>query len=314
MKKLLGIVVLGLLWCNVSFADKDTIIVNTYEDHIKAFEKKELIFDDYRIYTHRPGGIKIRRLSDGKQLAVFSDKFKIKYYNDGEGLFDFILDEKTEKIYLKFMGVELLKWEGRYVSKHDAHFFQVFTTNDEPFHYYIILRGGKQIALNIKKFTKKIDKAVMKTKIRLAAKYNITLEQIELILNRRKEAKNKELEKIIGREKEKSLNEASKEAMDKALQASINETLQTSINQELAAQLEETIGQAMAKEFEDILVEGMESEFASMIDEAVAEAVSEGISAATAEAALKAIMEVFAAGGTEAEAMAACQAVAGDAC
>ena len=306
MKKLLVIVVLGLLWCNVSFADKDTIIVNTYEDHIKSFEKKELIFDDYRIYTHRPGGIKIRRLSDGKQLAVFSDKFKIKYYNDGEGLFDFILDEKTEKIYLKFMGVELLKWEGRYVSKHDAHFFQVFTTNDEPFHYYIILRGGKQIALNIKKFTKKIDKAVMKTKIRLAAKYNITLEQIELILKRRKEAKNKELEKIIGREKEKSLNEASKEAMDEALQASIN--------QELAAQLEETIGQAMAKEFEDVLVEGMESEFASMIDEAVAEAVSEGISEATAEAALRAIMEVFAAGGTEAEAMAACQAVAGDAC
>ena len=56
----------------------------------------EMLFGDYRIYTHRPGGIKIRRLSDNKQLVVFSDKFKIKYYNDGEELFDFILNEKKK--------------------------------------------------------------------------------------------------------------------------------------------------------------------------------------------------------------------------
>ena len=168
---------------------QDVITVNTFRDSIKEFEKKELIFDDYRIYTHRPGGIKIRRLSDNKQLAVFSDKFKIKYYNDGEGLFNFILDKKDQKIYVKFKGVELLKWEGRYVAKHNAHFFQLVTFNDEPFHYYIVLNGGRQIALNLKKFTKKIDKAVAEVKIKLAAKYNITIEQIELILKRRKDAK-----------------------------------------------------------------------------------------------------------------------------
>ena len=343
MKKLLGIVVLGLLWCNVGFADitsqllklnemyrsgtiteeefkkaksillkmdeskteeaetkitKDVITVNTFRDHIKEFEKKELIFDDYRIYTHRPGGIKIRRLSDNKQLAVFSDKFKIKYYNDGEGLFDFVLDEKDEKIYIKFKGVELLKWESRYVAKHNAHFFQLVTFNDEPFHYYIVLNGGKQVALNLKKFTKKIDKAVNKAKIRLAAKYNITLEQIELILKRRKDAKNKELEGIIGKKKDEILEEAFRESVDK----------------ELAKQLEETIGQAMAKEFDAIIIEGMEAEFASLIDQAIQEAVSEGISQATAEAAVRAIMEVLGAGGSEAEAMAACRAIAGDAC
>ena len=343
MKKLLGIVVLGLLWCNVGFADitsqllklnemyrsgtiteeefkkaksillkmdeskteeaetkisKDVITVNTFRDHNKEFEKKELIFDDYRIYTHRPGGVKIKRLSDNKQLAVFSDKFKIKYYNDGEGLFDFVLDEKDEKIYIKFKGVELLKWESRYVAKHNAHFFQLVTFNDEPFHYYIVLNGGKQVALNLKKFTKKIDKAVNKAKIRLAAKYNITLEQIELILKRRKDAKNKELEGIIGKKKDEILEEAFRESVDK----------------ELAKQLEETIGQAMAKEFDAIIIEGMEAEFASLIDQAIQEAVSEGISQATAEAAVRAIMEVLGAGGSEAEAMAACRAIAGDAC
>ncbi len=343
MKKLLGIVVLGLLWCNVGFADitsqllklnemyrsgtiteeefkkaksillkmdeskteeaetkisKDVITVNTFRDSIKEFEKKELIFDDYRIYTHRPGGVKIRRISDNKQLAVFSGKFKIKYYNDGEGLFDFILDEKDQKIYVKFKGVELLKWESRYVAKHNAHFFQLVTFNDEPFHYYIVLNGGKQVALNLKKFTKKIDKAVNKAKIRLAAKYNITLEQIELILKRRKDAKNKELEGIIGKKKDEILEEAFRESVDK----------------ELAKQLEETIGQAMAKEFDAIIIEGMEAEFASLIDQAIQEAVSEGISQATAEAAVRAIMEVLGAGGSEAEAMAACRAIAGDAC
>ena len=278
--------------------NKDVIVVNTFRNHIKEFEKKELIFDDYRIYTHRPGGVKIKRLSDNKQLAVFSDKFKIKYYNDGAGLFDFILDEEDEKIYVKFKGVELLKWEGRYISKHNAHFFQLVTFNDEPFHYYIVLNSGKKIALNLKKFTKKIDKAVAKVKIRLASKYNITLEQIELILKRRKDAKNKELEGIIGKKKDEVLDEA----------------LRDTVNKELARQLEATIGHAMAKEFDAIIIDGMETEFASLINQAVQEAVAQGIAAATAEAALRAVLEVFAAGGTEAEAMAACKKVVGDEC
>ena len=34
----------------------------------KVFEKAELTFKDYKIYTFRPGGIKVKRISDGKQL------------------------------------------------------------------------------------------------------------------------------------------------------------------------------------------------------------------------------------------------------
>ena len=274
---------------------KEVITVNTFRDSSKEFEKKELIFDDYRIYTHRSGAIKIRRLSDNKQLAVFSDKFKIKYYNDGEGLFDFILDEKEGKIFLKFNGVELLKWEGQFVEKHNAHFFQVITYNDEAFHYYILVQG-KVVALNIKKFEKKIAKSVEKVKIRLAAKYNITLEQIELILKKRKEAKNKELEKAISKKKEEILDEALKDSVEK----------------ELAKQLQETIGEAMAKEFEHAIIEGMEDELIAAVNEAVAEAVSEGISEAAAEAGIRAFLEVLAAGGSEQEAWDAGCAAAGE--
>ena len=69
----------------------------------KGFEKMELVFGDYRIYTHRPGAIKIRRLSDNKQLIVLRDKFQINYYNDGEDIFDFKLDEENKKFQWNLM-------------------------------------------------------------------------------------------------------------------------------------------------------------------------------------------------------------------
>ena len=58
----------------------------------------------------------------------------------------------------------------------------------------------------------------------------------------------------------------------------------------------------------------MEQEFASAVDEAIAEAVAAGVSAAAAQAAIEAMLAVYAAGGTDEEAMAACQSHAGDAC
>ena len=126
----------------------------------KDFEKMELVFGDYRIYTHRPGAIKIRRLSDNKQLIVLRDKFKINYYNDGEDIFDFNLDLENQKISMELNGIKILHWEGRYVEKHRAHFLQMFVLNEQPFHFYIILDGGRKVALNMAKFTKKIDLAI----------------------------------------------------------------------------------------------------------------------------------------------------------
>ena len=63
------------------------------------WEKMEFIIDDYRFYTHRPGGVKVVRISDGKTLAVISDKFKIKYKNGGENLF--IVKKYKENIIQK---------------------------------------------------------------------------------------------------------------------------------------------------------------------------------------------------------------------
>tara|TARA_Y100000590_G_scaffold66439_1_gene71974 strand:- start:584 stop:1510 length:927 start_codon:yes stop_codon:yes gene_type:complete len=308
MKNLSITLVLLLFYCNLSFSQ--SIKLNKLSNNKNTYEKMEMLLGNYRIYTHRPGGIKIKRISDNKPLVVFSDKFKIKFYNNGDKIFDFILDEKKENISIRYNDIELFSWKGKYVPKHRAYFFQVLTYDNKPFHYYIKLQGGKPtIAINMGKFEKKIAKAVSKAKIRIAAKYNITPEQIDLILKRRQKTVDKKIEKIIDEEKkilEKTLDKSLKKTMDK--------TLQASIDNELASQIEETIGQEIAKEFDSIIIDGMEEEFASIVDEAVQEAINEGISQATAEAAIRAIMDVLSRGGSEEEAMEACRAIAGDAC
>ena len=286
------------------------IKINKISGSNSIYEKMEMIFDDYRIYNHRAGGLKIKRISDGKQLVVFSDKFKVKYYNGGEKLFDFFLDEENYEISVKYQNIELFTWIGKYVSKHKAYFFQLISYDNTPFHYYIKLEGGKApIALNMKKFDDKIAKAVSKAKIRIAAKYNMTPEKIDLILKRRQMAIDKKIEKVIEEEK-KALNEA----VNESLQKTLDKTLQASLNQELEKEIEDSIGKEIAKEFDAIIIDGMEEEFASIVDEAVQEAINEGISKATAEAAIRAVMEVFERGGTEEEAMNACREIAGDAC
>ena len=300
--------ILLLFFCKSSFSQ--TVKVNKLSNNKETYEKMEMLFGNYKIYTHRPGGIKIKRLSDNKQLVVFSDKFKIKFYNEGDKIFDFILDEKKENISVRYNDIELFSWKGKYVPRHQAFFFQILTYDNKPFHYYIKLIGGKpSVALNMQKFDTKIAKAVSKAKTRIAAKYNITPEQIDLILKKRQRTVDKKIEKIVGEEKK-----VIEKTMDNKIQKVIDNSLQASINNELASQIEDTIGQEIAKEFDSILIDGMEQEFASIVDDAIQEAINEGISEATAEAAIRAIMDVLAAGGTEEEAMAACKAIAGDAC
>lgn len=295
----------------------EVIEIRKFKDNNpNSFEKLEFILGDYRIYTHRPGGVKVRRLSDDKQLLVISDKLKIKYYNDGRKIFDFKTDEIEEnrkKFKLQLGGVTILNGEGKYVKKHRAHFYQIWAL-DTPFHYYISLHGGRDVALNMEKFDAKIEKAVSKAKVLLAAKHGITVEQINLLLKRKKEKALKKLEAIIGEEKEKFI--------EKETEKAVEATLEASINQELQAELEKTIGQAMSNEFVNAIEEAsgqaieqaIEDEIASAIDSAIAEAVTEGISEATAAAAIQAMLEVWARGGSDEEAMQACRAHAGDAC
>tara|TARA_B100001540_G_scaffold289042_1_gene284703 strand:+ start:194 stop:1111 length:918 start_codon:yes stop_codon:yes gene_type:complete len=254
------------------------------------YEKMEIIFDDYRLYTSRPGAIKIKRISTNELLVLFSDKFKIKFFNDGEDLFDFILDEEKGKIFLKHDERTILHWEGRYIKKHNANFYQILAQGYIPFHFYIKLPGKTSIGLNMESFSARIDKAIAEAKVRIAAKYNISLETIEAILKKQDDKINNELSEIVDEKKEELLELASKKAVEET------------ISSEVDKQVELSIGAAMAKEFDAIIIDGMEDVLAQAVNEAVAEAVSEGISEAAAEAGIRAALEVLARGGSEQDA------------
>ena len=88
--------------------DKKNIIIRPFTKQAKGteeFEKMELIVGDYRVYTHRPGGMKIRRISDNKQLAVYGDKMNLKFYNKQTSI---IYPDKIEIFLLKFFSLIFL--------------------------------------------------------------------------------------------------------------------------------------------------------------------------------------------------------------
>ncbi len=296
-----------------------TIEIKKYKDNVgeKSMELMEMTIGDFRVYSHRPGGIKVRRISDGQQLLVISDNLKVAYYGDSKDkdIVDLIhnTEDKTKPtLTLKIKKIPVLRWEGKYVAKHRATFYQVMALGNKPFQYYIKLtkKGNPVVGLNMSKFDRKIERAVSKAKTRLAAKYEISIDQIDKIMKARESKAIQELESVIQKEE------------DKIMEASLDNLVDSAINEELAAELEKTIGEAMANEFISAIEsetgaaidQAIQDEIATAIDQAIEEAVALGIDKATAAAAIQAMLEVYARGGTDAEAMAACQSIAGDAC
>ena len=294
-----------------------TVEIKKYKDNVgeETMELMEMTIGDFRVYSHRPGGIKVRRISDGQQLLVISDNLKVTYYGDSKDIVDIehnTEDKNNPMLNLKIKKVPVLRWKGKYVPKHRATFYQVMAIGNKPFQYYIKLtkKGNPVVGLNISKFDRKIENAVAKAKTRLAAKYEISIDEINKIMKNRESKAVAQLESVIQKEE------------DKIMQASLDNLVDSAINEELAAELERTIGEAMANELISAIEaetgaaidQAIQDELAAAIDQAVAEAVALGIDEATAAAAIQAMLEVYARGGTDAEAMAACQSIAGDAC
>ena len=293
------------------------IEIRKYKDNVgqENMELMEMNIGDFRIYSHRPGGIKVRRISDGKQLLVISENLKINYYNESHRKKIIRVENNEDKLQPKLKlfinDVPVLSWEGKYVSKFNATFYQIFALGNKPFQYYIKLsKVGSVVGLNMNKFDRKIDKAVAKAKTRLAAKYNISIDQINSIMRERENKTIKELEGVVKKEQEK------------VFEASLTDVIEESVNSELAKELQQTIGDAMANELINAIEAetgqaidaAVQDELSAAIDEAIAEAVAMGIDEATAAAALQAAMEVWARGGSDAEAYAAAQAACGGQC
>ena len=327
----------------------------------KNFEKAEIIYKDYRIYTFRPGGIKVKRISDGKELLSIVDNFKVKFKNNSESIIsvdysemkrpsfeeqanfrieqgkkrgkqtlDVLLDpvgslkkygEKLKKfsksgdidevkfkkdykslipkesIYLKLKieGVPILNADGRYVNHHDVFFYQFLTSTFEPFHYYIKLRKRPSIALNMYSFNKRVDRAVRKAKDRLSKEHNISIDEIDKIIEDR-----------INRETDDVINQSVENAVNDSVAAAIEESVGAAMAEQLTLAIEQATGEAIDR--------ALTAELGAAIDAEISRAVAMGIDEAAVTAGWEAYFEVIGAGGTAEEASAAAYDACGSSC
>jgi len=323
----------------------------------KSYEKASFTYKDYEIYTFRPGGIKVKRISDNKVLVTITDRLKVKFSNNGEkyikikksgterptaeqelkhgagqvkdlikGTKDLLLnpgkvlkrvEESVKTLDLRELksggdvrklipkdsikfsmyieGAKILKVDGRYVGKHRAFFYQFMTTNYQPFHYYVLLQRRAPIAFNMEMFNKRVDTAVRKAKERLAKEHNITLEQID---------------EIIQRKVESEVDQATNEAVEQAVQDSVAQAIEETVGEAMARGLVEAIEAATGEAIDDAL----EAELGAAIDAEIARAVEMGIDEAAVTAGWQAYFETLAAGGTEAQAVEAAYAACGGPC
>lgn len=276
----------------------------------EKFIKYEFYIDNFRVHTLNPGTIRIDNMLTGETDVTLTGNFNVKLTNNGKNFFEFQFDEQNLKSKLFYKGRMLINWTGKYVSRYQATFYQMQVLGYQPFHYYIVIPGKNYISLNFTLFDKKIKKAVDKVKKEMAIKFDISIEDIDKIMDRRNESINNEIESVISEEKQKIIQELTNKYAGQEITDAIRQEIENTIGEEMAnaliSEIERATGQAIDS--------AVERELAAAINEAVEYAIQQGVSAAAAEAAIAAMLWVYANGGSDEDAMEACRAHAGDAC
>ncbi len=289
--------------------DRIKIRKSTTSKNVK-FVKYEFYLDNYRIHTLGPGTIRADNLLTGETDLTIGGHFKSKINNDGKKNFELIVDKENLSAKLNYKGRMLINWTGKFVAHHSATFFQMQVLGYMPFHFYIMLPGKNPISVNIEKFNRKIERAVERVKKEMAIKFDISIDDIDKILERKNKSINDEIENVISEEKQKVIQELTDKYAGQEITDAIREEIEKTIGEEMANALISEIEQATGQAIDDAI----EKELADAINEAVAYAIQEGVSQAAAEAAIAAMLWVYAQGGTDEEAMEACRQFAGDAC
>jgi|TARA_B110000483_G_C18150957_1_gene525403 hypothetical protein len=276
----------------------------------EKFEKYEFYIDNFRVHTLGPGTIRIDNMLTGETDVTLTGNFNVKLTNNGQNFFEFQFDEQNLKSNLLYKGRMLINWTGKYVSRYQATFHQMQVLGYQPFHYFIVIPGKNYISLNFKLFDKIIKKAVDKVKKEMALKYNLSIEDIDKIMNKRNELVNNEVEKVISKEKQKIIEELTNKYAGQEITDAIRQEIEKTIGEEMSnaviSEIERVTGQAIDS--------AVERELAAAINEAISYAIQQGVSEAAAKAAIEAMIWVYANGGSDEDAMEACRAHAGDAC
>ena len=275
------------------------------------FEKLEFYIDNYRVHTLRPGAIFIDNMLTGETDVILKDNFKVEMTYQGEKYFKFINNEKDLTSQLNYKGKMLINWTGKYVRKHQATFYQMQVLGYVPFHFYIKLsERNKTVAINVNYFTDKINKAVSEAKSEIAIKYNLSVEDIDRIMENKENKIDAEVERLITDEQQKILKDLTEKYVGQEIDDKIRAEIERTVGEELAdafiTAIEQASGEAIDK--------AIEQEVANEVDRAIEYAIEQGVSQAAAEAAIAAMLWIYAMGGTDAEAMEACRYYAGDAC
>ena len=268
----------------------------------EKFVKYEFYIDNFRVHTLSPGTIRIDNMLTGETDVTLSGNFKVKFSDNGKKFFEFEYDKQNLKSNLIYKGDVLINWTGRYVSRYQATFHQMQVQGIKPFHYFIVLPKKNSISINFELFNKKIDKAVAKVKEELSMKYNLSIKDIDMIMEKKNNAISLEQEKIIRELTEKYAGKEITEAIKQEIEATIGEEMANAF----VSEIERYTGQAIDQ--------AVENELAREINAAISYAVQQGVSEAAAAAAIEAMIIVYALGGSDEDAMNACRQYAGSAC
>ncbi len=268
----------------------------------EKFIKYEFYIDNYRVHTLSPGTIRIDNMLTGETEVTLSRNFKVKISNNGKRFFEFEFDKQNLKSNLIYKGNVLINWTGRYVARYQATFHQMQVQGVKPFHYFIVIPKKNSISLNFELFNKKIDKAVKKVKEELSLKYNLSVADIDMIMEKKNNAISLEQEKIIKELTEKYAGKEITDAIKQEIEATIGEEMANAFISEIERYTGQAIDQAV------------ENELAKEINAAISYAVQQGVSEAAAAAAIEAMILVYALGGSDEDAMNACRQYAGNAC
>ena len=264
----------------------------------KSFEKMKLTVGDFMIYTHRPGAIKIKRVSDNKQYAVIGDNLRVKYYNNGNDFFDINIDKKNKELILKINDSTVLIWKGQYIQKAEATFYQMLAMGRLPFHFYVKLdTANNAFALNMEKFNRQIELAVIEVKEDLAEEFNLTISQIDQIIDQndmlaaygQKIPTNNQFSKTEQKEYE-LYNDLKKSIGDDNFNMLISNT-----NNSLQSEIKKTVS----------------DEVQVIIDETIRDAINSGIETAALQAGINALLDALMSGASWADALAAGQSACG---
>ena len=265
----------------------------------KNFEKMKLTIGDYIVYTHRPGAVKIKQTSTNKQLAVIGDRLRVKYYNRGQDFLDVIVNTEKKELVLQINGINVLVWKGQYVQQAKATFYQILGMGRLPFHFYVKLDISENAAaLNMEKFNRSIELAVNNVKEKLSIKYNLSIAQIDNIIQEN------DMMAVYGEEVPTNVE--------------LDETFRK--KNKLYAELKDSIGEknfstlksGVDSNVEKVLTKEVNDQVKIAIDDSIREAIHSGISSAAIEAAISAFLDALASGASWADAYdAAEQACAG---